>query len=49
MELWEILLLTAGLTWQGEGAEAGGERLAQRLQVLVEEAVAPPLLHHVAF
>lgn len=36
------------LTWQGQGAEAGGQRLAQRLQVLVEEAVASPLLHHVA-
>ncbi len=37
------------LTWQRYGGEAGGERLAQGLQVLLEEPVASPLLHHVTF
>ena len=36
------------LTWQRHGGEAGGERLPQGLQVLVEQPVASPLLHHVA-
>lgn len=39
----------AVLTWQRYSRETGGERLAQGLQVLVEQPVAPPLLHHVSF
>lgn len=36
------------LTWQWYRGEAGGECLAQGFQVLVEEPIASPLLHHVA-
>lgn len=36
------------LTGQGDGGEAGGQGLAQGVQVLLQEAVASSLLHHVA-
>lgn len=44
-----LKLVILMLTWQRYGGEAGCERLPQGLQVLVEEPVASPLLHHVAF
>lgn len=43
-----LKLAWAALTWQRHRGEAGGERLAQGLQVLAQEPIAAPLLHHVA-
>lgn len=49
VEIVPLTSVTLVLTWQRQGAEAGGECLAQRLQMLVEKAVSSPLLQHVAF